>query len=148
MKLAIGCDHGGLELAQAVRDYLKQRDIPFEDFGTFTKESVDYPLIAVKVARAVASGQANLGVLICTTGIGISIAANKVKGARASVCTNEECARMTRKDNDSNILCMGGNVVDAATGLKILQAYLDTEFEGGRHARRVGQIAQIESGEI
>ena len=128
MKLAIGCDHGGLELAQAVRDYLKQRDIPFEDFGTFTKESVDYPLIAVKVARAVASGQ--------------------VKGARASVCTNEECARMTRKDNDSNILCMGGNVVDAATGLKILQAYLDTEFEGGRHARRVGQIAQIESGEI
>ena len=148
MKVAIGCDHGGLELAQAVRRYLKEKGIEFEDFGTFTKESVDYPLIAARVARKVAAGQADLGVLICTTGIGISIAANKVKGARASVCTNVECAKMTRKDNDSNILCMGGSVVDEATGLKILEAYLATEFEGGRHARRVGQIAQIESGEI
>lgn len=148
MKLAIGCDHGGFELTEAVRGYLKEHQIEFTDFGAFDAQSVDYPLIAVKVAREVASGQADLGVLVCSTGIGISIAANKVKGIRASVCTNEECARLTRNDNDSNILCMGGKVVDVPTGLKILETYLNTGFEGGRHARRVGQIEQIESGEI
>ena len=148
MKIALGCDHGGYLLKEEVKNYLSQKGILFEDFGCHSTESCDYPDMAEAPCAAVISGSCDFALLFCGTGIGISIAANKVKGARASVCTNEECARMTRKDNDSNILCMGGNVVDAATGLKILQAYLDTEFEGGRHARRVGQIAQIESGEI
>ncbi len=148
MKLAIGCDHGGFQLKEAVRAYLEERQMEYEDFGAYSTDSVDYPLVAVKVARAVTGGQADLGVLVCSTGIGISIAANKVKGARASVCTNEECARLTRKDNDSNILCMGGKVVDEETGLRILEAYLAEDFAGGRHARRVGQIQQIENGEL
>lgn len=148
MKVAIGCDHGGFELAQAVRGYLKEHEIEFEDFGAFDTQSVDYPLYAVKVARAVASGEADLGVLVCSTGIGISIAANKVKGVRAAVCTNTECARLTRNDNNSNILCMGGKMVDRETGLAILETFLNTSFEGGRHARRVEEIAKIESGEL
>lgn len=148
MKLAIGCDHGGFELAQAVREHLNRQGIVFKDFGTFDTQSVDYPLYAVKVAKAVASGEADLGVLICSTGIGISIAANKVKGVRAAVCTNTECARLTRNDNNSNILCLGGKVVDRETGLSILDVFLHTEFEGGRHARRVDEIARIESDEL
>lgn len=148
MKLAIGCDHGGFSLKEAVRGYLEEHHIDYEDFGAYSTDSVDYPLVAVKVARAVTGGEADLGVLVCSTGIGISIAANKVKGARASVCTNEECARLTRNDNDSNILCLGGKVVDEETGLRILEAYLGAEFAGGRHARRVGQIEQIENGAL
>ena len=148
MKLAIGCDHGGFETAEAVRGYLREHNIEFLDFGTHSAESVDYPLIAVEVARAVAKGEADLGVLVCSTGIGISIAANKVKGVRAAVCQSVMCARLTRNDNDSNVLCMGGKVVDIDTALEILETFINTGFEGGRHARRVGQISQIESGEI
>ena len=104
--------------------------------------------IAAKAARYVASGQADCGVLICSTGIGISIAANKVKGIRAALCTNEFCAEMTRRHNNANILCMGGKVVDSATARKLVDIFLNTPFEGGRHQRRIDQIAQIEEGTL
>ena len=118
------------------------------DFGTHSTDSVDYPLIALKVAKNVSGGDADLGVLVCSTGIGISIAANKVVGIRAAVVTNELCAELTRKDNNANILCMGGKVVDGGTAVKILDKFINTDFEGGRHARRVGQIADIEAGRL
>ncbi len=148
MKLAIGCDHGGFELKEAVRAYLEERQIPYEDFGAYSTDSVDYAPIAAKAARYVASGQADCGVLICSTGIGISIAANKVKGIRAALCTNEFCAEMTRRHNNANILCMGGKVVDSATARKLVDIFLNTPFEGGRHQRRIDQIAQIEEGTL
>ena len=148
MKLAIGCDHGGFELKEAVRAYLEERQIPYEDFGAYSTDSVDYAPIAAKAARYVASGQADCGVLICSTGIGISIAANKVKGIRAALCTNEFCAEMTRRHNNANILCMGGKVVDSATARKLVDIFLNTLFEGGRHQRRIDQIAQIEEGTL
>ena len=148
MKIAIGCDHGGFELKEAVRGYLEERQIPYEDFGAYNTDSVDYAPIAAKAARAVAAGQADFGVLVCSTGIGISMAANKVKGIRAALCTNEFCAEMTRRHNNANILCMGGLAVSEKTGLEIVDAFLHFEFEGGRHQRRIDQIAQIENGEL
>lgn len=148
MKIAIGCDHGGFELKEAVRGYLEERQIPYEDFGAYNTDSVDYAPIAAKAARAVAAGQADFGVLVCSTGIGISMAANKVKGIRAALCTNEFCAEMTRRHNNANILCMGGLAVSEETGLEIVDAFLHFEFEGGRHQRRIDQIAQIENGTL
>lgn len=148
MKIAIGCDHGGFELKEAVRGYLEERQIPYEDFGAYNTDSVDYAPIAAKAARAVAAGQADFGVLVCSTGIGISMAANKVKGIRAALCTNEFCAEMTRRHNNANILCMGGKVIDKETAVKLVDIFLHTEFEGGRHQRRIDQIAQIEEGNL
>lgn len=148
MKVAIGCDHGGFALKEAVRGYLSTHGVEYEDFGAFSTESVDYVPIAAKAARAVASGNADYGVLICSTGLGISMAANKVKGIRAAVCTNEFCAEMTRRHNNANILCMGGKVVDEETGVKLVEIFLNTEFEGGRHQRRIDQISQIEDGTL
>lgn len=148
MKVAIGCDHGGFALKEAVRGYLSTHGVEYEDFGAFSTESVDYAPIAAKAARAVASGNADYGVLICSTGLGISMAANKVKGIRAAVCTNEFCAEMTRRHNNANILCMGGKVVDEETGVKLVEIFLNTEFEGGRHQRRIDQISQIEDGTL
>lgn len=148
MKIAIGCDHGGFELKEAVRGYLEERQIPYEDFGAYNTDSVDYAPIAAKAARAVAAGQADFGVLVCSTGIGISMAANKVKGIRAALCTNEFCAEMTRRHNNANILCMGGKVIDKETAVKLVDIFLHTEFEGGRHQRRIDQIAQIEEGTL
>ena len=147
MKIAIGCDHGGFELKEAVRGYLEERQIPYEDFGAYNTDSVDYAPIAAKAARAVAAGQADFGVLVCSTGIGISMAANKVKGIRAALCTNEFCAE-TRRHNNANILCMGGKVIDKETAVKLVDIFLHTEFEGGRHQRRIDQIAQIEEGTL
>lgn len=148
MKLAIGCDHGGFELKEAVREYLEEQGIAYEDFGCYSTDSVDYAPIAAKAARCVAQGGAEYGILICSTGIGISMAANKVKGIRAALCTNEFCAEMTRRHNNANILCMGGKVVDKQTALKLVEIFLHTEFEGGRHQRRIDQIAQIEEGTL
>ena len=128
MKIAIGCDHGGFELKEAVRGYLEERQIPYEDFGAYNTDSVDYAPIAAKAARAVA--------------------ANKVKGIRAALCTNEFCAEMTRRHNNANILCMGGKVIDKETAVKLVDIFLHTEFEGGRHQRRIDQIAQIEEGTL
>lgn len=148
MKIAIGCDHGGFELKEAVREYLEQRSISYEDFGAYSTDSVDYAPIAAKAAHTVADGNADFGILICSTGLGISMAANKVKGIRAAVCTNEFCAEMTRRHNNANVLCMGGKVVDVDLGIKMVDIFLNTEFEGGRHQRRIDQIAQIENGEL
>ena len=148
MKIAIGCDHGGFELKEAVRGYLEERQIPYEDFGAYNTDSVDYAPIAAKAARAVAAGQADFGVLVCSTAIGISMAANKVKGIRAALCTNEFCAEMTRRHNNANILCMGGKVIDKETAVKLVDIFQHTEFEGGRHQRRIDQIAQIEEGTL
>ena len=148
MKIAIGCDHGGFELKEAVRGYLEERQIPYEDFGAYNTDSVDYAPIAAKAARAVAAGQADFGVLVCSTGIGISMAANKVKGIRAALCTNEFCTEMPRRHNNANILCMGGKVIDKETAVKLVDIFLHTEFEGGRHQRRIDQIAQIEEGTL
>ncbi len=146
MKIALGCDHGGFELKEAVRQHLEARGVQVEDFGTYSTESVDYAPIAAKAARCVAEGRADYGILMCSTGIGISMAANKVKGIRAAVCTNAHCAQMTRRHNNANVLCMGGQVVDKETALQLVDIFLDTGFDGGRHERRIGQIAQIEEG--
>lgn len=148
MKIALGCDHGGFELKEAVRQHLEAQGVQVEDFGTYSTDSVDYAPIAAKAARCVASGGADYGILMCSTGIGISMAANKVKGIRAAVCTNAHCAEMTRRHNNANILCMGGQMVDKETALQLVDIFLSTAFDGGRHARRIAQIAQIEEGTL
>lgn len=148
MKLAIGCDHGGFELKEAVRAYLEEKGIAYEDFGAYSTDSVDYAPIAAKAAHAVADGTADRGILICSTGLGICMAANKVRGIRAATCTNVFCAEMTRRHNNANILCMGGKIVDTETALQMVEKFLTTEFEGGRHQRRIDQIAQIEDGTL
>ena len=147
MKIAIGCDHGGYLLKQDILIWLEEHDIDFEDVGCFSTESVDYPIYGEKVARLVASGECEKGIVICTTGIGISIAANKVKGIRCAHCTDSLSAEMTRRHNDSNILAMGGRVIDEETAVKLADIFLHTPFEGGRHARRIAQITALENGE-
>ena len=148
MKIAIGCDHGGFELKEAVRGSLKEQGVEVEDFGTFSAESVDYAPIAAKVARSVADGQADRGILICSTGLGVCMAANKVKGIRAATCTDLFCAEMTRRHNNANVLCMGGKVVEQSIALQMVEVFLKTEFDGGRHQRRIDQIAQVEAEEL
>ena len=145
--IALGADHGGYCLKEAIIEYLNKNDIEYKDYGCYSEESVDYAVYAKKVADAVASGEAERGILCCGTGIGISIAANKVKGIRAAVVTNEFCAEMTRRHNDANILAMGGRVISPETAVKLTDIFLNTEFEGGRHERRIEQIAKIENGE-
>lgn len=148
MKIAIGCDHGGYKLKEEVKKHLIELGHTPEDFGCYDENSVDYPPIAAKAARSVADGTNKYGILICSTGIGISISANKVKGIRAALCTDRHCAEMTRRHNDANILCMGGHVVTRETALRIVDVFLSTEFEGGRHQRRVDLITDIENGKI
>ena len=146
--IALGSDHGGYLLKEAVKKYLEENKIAYKDYGTYSEESVNYAPFASKVAHAVANGEAERGILCCGTGIGISIAANKVKGIRAAVCTNEFCAEMTRRHNDANILCMGGRVINEETAVKLTKIFLETPFEGGRHAARIAEIAAIERGEL
>ncbi len=146
--IALGCDHGGFGLKNAIKQYLEENHIEYKDCGCMTEESVNYGPIAAQVARSVAGGQCEKGILCCGTGIGMSIAANKVKGIRASVCTNEFCTEMTRRHNDSNILCLGGRVISEEMAVKLAKIYLETPFDGGRHALRVQQISQIENGEL
>ncbi len=146
--VALGCDHGGYLLKEAVKKYLEDNKVAYKDYGTYSEESVNYAPFASKVAHAVVNGEAERGILCCGTGIGISIAANKVHGIRAAVCTNEFCAEMTRRHNDANILCMGGRVIDEETAVKLTKIFLETPFEGGRHAVRIAEIAAIERGEL
>lgn len=148
MKIAIGCDHGGYTLKEAVKAHLAEKGIEIEDFGCYSKDSVDYPPIAAKAARSVAAGENDFGILICSTGIGISISANKVKGIRAALCTDRHCAEMTRRHNNANILCMGGHVVTSETAKRIVDVFLGTEFEGDRHQRRIDLITDIEEGKL
>ena len=142
--IALGCDHGGFNLITAIKKYLDEKGIEYKEFGTFSEDSVDYPIYAYKVAKAVTSGECELGILCCGTGIGVSMVANKIKGIRAAVVTNEFCAEMTRRHNDANILCMGGRVIDEATAVKLADIFLNTPFDGGRHSKRVDMIKELE----
>lgn len=143
--IAIGCDHGGYNIKEAIKKYLDENNIEYKDFGTDSEESVDYPIYAKKVANAVASGEYEKGILCCGTGIGISIAANKVKGIRAAVVTNEFCAEMVRRHNNANIITMGGRVISEEEAVKFTKIFLETPFDGGRHAQRVDLITEIEN---
>lgn len=143
--IALGCDHGGFAIKEAIKKYLDESGIEYNDFGTYSEESVDYPIYAKKVADAVASGECEKGVLCCGTGIGISIAANKVKGIRAAVVTNEFCAEMTRRHNDANIIAMGGRVISEEQAVTFTKIFLETPFDGDRHIKRVQMITDIEN---
>lgn len=140
MKIAMACDHGGFELKEEMKKFLEKQGIQVLDLGTHTTDSVDYPEYGEACGEAVVSGRADRGIVCCGTGIGISIAANKVKGVRCALCTSVQMAEMTRKHNDANILAMGGRITDTETAKSITQAWLDTEFEGGRHQRRVDML--------
>lgn len=142
--LAIGCDHGGLDLKNEIVAHLKEMGIKVEDFGIYEQKSVDYPEIALKVTKAITEGKARLGILVCGTGIGMSLAANKVKGIRAAACSETFSAKYTRLHNDSNVLCLGGRVVGVGLALEMVDLFVNTEFEGGRHQRRVDAVMDIE----
>ena len=145
MKIAIACDHGGYLLKQDILIWLEENDIDYEDFGCYSTESVDYPVFAERAARAVAAGECDKGIVICTTGIGVSIAANKVKGIRCALCTDSLQAEMTRRHNDANVLALGARTVSEQEAERIVAVWLKTSFEGGRHARRIGKIAAYEN---
>ncbi|MDD4692710.1 MAG: ribose 5-phosphate isomerase B [Eubacterium aggregans] len=144
MKIAIGSDHGGYELKEVIKALLSDEGIKYMDLGPENEESVDYPVYGQKVAEAVAGGQAERGIAICGTGVGISIAVNKIPGIRGSLCTNEYMAEMTRRHNDSNVLVLGGRVLGTELAKAIVKKWLYTEFEGGRHQRRLDEITAIE----
>lgn len=148
MKIAIGCDHGAYELKDIVAAHLKNKGIEIVDFGTFGPDSVHYPGYAHKVCESVQKEECTLGILLCSTGVGMSIAANKHKGIRAALCTDTYTARFTRMHNDSNVLCMGALVVGRGLALDIVDAFISAEFEGGRHGVRVGMLCDIEKGEF
>lgn len=143
--IALGCDHGGFSLMQTVIAHLKEKNIEYKDFGTYTEDSCDYPVIAEAVSRSVVSGECALGILICGTGIGMSIAANKINGIRAALCSDTYSAEMTRRHNDANILALGARVIGSGLALRIIDAFLETPFEGGRHARRIAMFTDLES---
>lgn len=143
--IAIGCDHGGYALKQEVMRHLDELGLAYKDFGTYSEESCDYPIYGEAVARAVAGGECERGILICGTGIGISMAANKVKGIRAACCSDYFSAKYTRLHNDANVLCMGGRVVGPGLATELVEVFLHTEFEGGRHQRRIDKITAIEA---
>lgn len=142
--IALGSDHGGFGLKQHIMDYLDAHGLEYRDFGTHSAESCDYPTYAKAAAQAVASGECERGIVICTTGIGISIAANKVRGVRCALCTDPLMAEMCRRHNDANMLSLGAGIVGANLAERIVETFLTTEFEGGRHARRVGLISELE----
>lgn len=145
--IAIGSDHGGFALKQELMKHLDANGVAYKDFGCYDENSVDYPDIAKAVGEAVVSGEFEKGCLICGTGIGISIAANKVKGVRAALCGDWFSAKYTRLHNDANIICFGGRVIGSGLACELLDVFLATEFEGGRHERRVAKISEIENGQ-
>lgn len=144
MKIAMACDHGGLNLKREIIKHLQSQGYEVVDFGTDTFDSCDYPDYALPAAEAVANGECERGILVCSTGIGVSIVANKVKGVRCAHCHDTYCAEFTRLHNDSNVLALGEKVVGSGYALKIVDTFLSTEFEGGRHQRRVDKITDIE----
>lgn len=145
MKIAIGCDHGGLEHKNAIAEHLKERGFEVTDFGIYEQVSVDYPDIAIKVCDSIVNGECERGILVCGTGIGMSIAANKVKGIRAAACSEHFSAKYTRLHNNSNVICLGGRVIGVGTAIELANLFVDTEFEGDRHQRRVDKITAIEN---
>lgn len=144
MKIAVACDHGALNLKRAIIKYLKEKGYEAVDFGTDCFDSCDYPDFALPAAEAVASGECEKGIVVCSTGIGVSIVANKVPGVRCAHCHDTYCAEFTRLHNNANMLAMGEKVVGVGYALKIVETFLTTEFEGGRHSRRVDKITEIE----
>jgi len=145
VRIALGCDHRGLELKQAIIGLLDELEHDYQDFGGYSTSPVDYPDIAKQVAEAVASGEFDQGILICSSGIGMSIAANKVRGIRAALCCNTFGAERARRHNDANVLCLGQDTLDIASALDIVRVYLSTTFEGGRHLRRLEKIRGLEA---
>ena len=142
--IAIGSDHGGFELKGHIVEHLKEKGIEVKDFGVYNEDSVDYPDCAKPVCTSVLDGECERGILVCGTGIGISMSANKIKGIRAALCQDYYTAKYTRLHNDANVLCMGGRVIGAGLACEITDVFLSTEFEGGRHARRVDKIMALE----
>lgn len=145
MKLAIGSDHAGYELKEEIRKYLEEKGYDYVDLGSQTGESCDYPAIGEAVGRAISNGECDRGILVCGTGLGISMAASKIKGIRAAVCSDYFSAKYTRLHNDANILGLGGRVLGVGLALELVEVFLTTEFEGGRHARRVNMLDDIEA---
>jgi ribose 5-phosphate isomerase B len=143
--IAFGCDHGGVELKEALVDFLRSRGVDVRDFGTHGKESVDYPDFGKEVSRSVSDGEAERGVLVCTSGIGMSIIANKFPGVRAALVRDLDEARSSREHNDANILVLSGAKTDALLAQQIIDAWLATPFGGGRHQRRIDKITQVET---
>ncbi len=145
MKIALACDHGGLALKNVIAKYLGENGYEAVDFGTTTEASCDYPDFALRAAEAVAAGECDRGIFVCTTGVGISIAANKVPGVRCALCTDATCARLTREHNNANALALGGGVVGVNLALDIVKTFLTTEFSGlEKHQRRIDKISMIE----
>ncbi len=143
--IALGSDHGGLDLKKVVIAYLEEKGIEYKDFGTYTADSCDYPIFGKQAAEAVASGECEKGIVICTTGIGISIVANKVKGVRCALCSEPHSARLTREHNDANVLAMGGALIGPDMAIDIVETFLNTPFSGlEKHVRRIGEIADME----
>jgi len=143
-RIAIGCDHRGFALKQLIMPFLQNAGHSYQDFGCHSTDPVDYPDIAQKVGEAVASGNFDQGILICNTGIGISIAANKIKGVRAALCCDVFAAQRARQHNDANVLCLRGEDIDTESALEIVRTFLATDFEGGRHVRRLNKIRALE----
>lgn len=145
MRIALGCDHRGFRIKQAIMEFLPKLNHDYHDFGCYNIESVGYPDIAQKVAKAVTSGDFAQGILICSTGIGMSMAANKIKGIRAALCHDTFTAQRARQHNDANILCLGGENIDVDLALEIVRTYLSSNFEGGRHIQRLNKIKALET---
>ncbi|CUU45332.1 ribose 5-phosphate isomerase B [Clostridium beijerinckii] len=145
MKIALGCDHGGINLKGAIKKYLISKNIEVEDFGTNSSESVNYPEYAIKVSKAVTSKECDLGILCCGTGIGMSIAANKHKGIRAAVVGDCFSAKMTREHNNTNVLCLGERVTGEGLALTIVDTWINSKFQGGRHSERLALVEEIEN---
>ena len=143
--IAIACDHAALDLKGEIMKHLTERDIEFVDYGTYENKSCNYPDYAEKVCNAIKEGKSELGILVCGTGIGMSMAANKCKGIRAACCTDTFSARFTRLHNDANVLCMGARVVGAGLAIDIADIFIDTPFEGGRHQTRVDMVMALEN---
>ncbi|MCH5585191.1 ribose 5-phosphate isomerase B [Shimazuella sp. AN120528] len=144
MKIALGSDHGGIHLKKEIISYLESKEIAFEDCGAYVEESVDYPDYAAPVGNKVVNKEVDLGILVCGTGIGMSIAANKIRGIRAAVVSDEFSAKMSREHNNANILCLGERVVGRDLALSIIDAWLKASFQGSRHERRIKKIAKLE----
>ena len=143
--IALACDHGALALKEAIKKHLDARGLEYKDFGTNSLDSCDYPDFAGPAAKAVGSGECERGIVVCTTGIGVSIVANKVKGVRCALLSDKMSARLTRQHNDTNMMAMGAGVVGEMLALEIVDVWLDTPFEGGRHQRRVDKITAMEN---
>ncbi len=147
--VSLGSDHAGFALKQEIKKYFDERHIPYKDYGTYDENSCDYPDFAEKTCAAVTSGECNSGILICGTGVGMSIAANKIKGIRAACCSDYFSAKYTRMHNDANILCLGGRVLGSGLACELVEVFLSTPFSNGEsHVRRIGKIAGLESKEV